>query len=53
MPPFTQGFPAPAVHTPVWQTSGCVHPLPSLQLVPSVAFGFEQAPVEVLQVPAT
>jgi hypothetical protein len=39
---------APPVHA-----SFVVHPLPSLQLVPSGAFELEQAPVVGLQVPAT
>ena len=29
---------------PVWQVSVCVQALPSLQTVPSGAFGFEQVP---------
>ena len=41
------------VHVPAWQVSLCVQALPSLQLVPLVAFGFEHTPVVVLQVPAT
>src|SRR5438094_592147 len=41
------------VQVPDWQVSVCVHALPSLQAVPLAAFGFEQTPVEVLQVPAT
>ncbi len=40
-------------HTPPVQTSPVVHALPSLQLVPSVAAGFEQDPVAGLHVPAT
>src|SRR5438876_5695839 len=36
-----------------WHVSVCVHALPSLQAVPLAAFGFEQTPVDVLQVPAT
>jgi hypothetical protein len=34
VPPFKQGFPAP-VHTPAWQASVSVQPLPSLHAVPS------------------
>jgi hypothetical protein len=41
------------VQTPDWQESSCVQAFPSLQLVPFGAVGFEQAPVLVLQVPAT
>src|SRR2546425_263170 len=41
------------VQVPDWHVSVWVHALPSLQLVPSVAFGFEQVPVAGLQVPAT
>src|SRR5437667_157357 len=41
------------VQIPDWQVSLWVHALPSLQLVPSAAFGFEHVPVAVLQVPAT
>jgi hypothetical protein len=33
--------------------SVCVHAFPSLQVVPLLAFGFEQRPVAVLHVPAT
>jgi hypothetical protein len=40
------------VHTPAWQVSVCVQALPSLQAVPSAAFGFEQTPVAGLQTPA-
>jgi hypothetical protein len=47
----TFGF-AP-VQTPAWHVSVCVHPLPSLQLAPSVLAGFEQAPVLALHVPAS
>jgi hypothetical protein len=39
------------VHAPPWQLSVCVQALPSLQEVPLVAAGFEQAPVEELHVP--
>lgn len=41
------------VHTPDWQTSVCVHALPSLQVVPSAIAGFEHSPVAGLQIPAT
>ena len=41
------------VQVPFWQESVWVHALPSLQLVPLAATGFEQAPVVELQVPAT
>src|SRR5437899_2531951 len=41
------------VHTPLWQVSVCVQALPSLQVVPSVLFGFEHTPVDGSQVPAT
>ena len=40
------------VQVPLWQLSASVHALPSLQLVPLAAVGFEQAPVVGLQVPA-
>src|SRR5436309_4930705 len=40
------------VHVPLTQRSVCVHELPSLQLVPSGAAGFEQVPLAGLQVPA-
>jgi hypothetical protein len=40
------------VHTPVWHASVWVHALPSLQVVPFAALGFEQVPVLVLHVPA-
>jgi hypothetical protein len=43
----------PAVHVPATQVSLRSHALPSLHVVPSVAAGFEQAPVEGLHVPAT
>jgi hypothetical protein len=39
--------------TPAWQLSPVVHRAPSLHVVPSVAFGFEQTPVEGSQTPAT
>lgn len=41
------------LHAPFWHESTWVHALPSLQLVPFVAVGFEQTPVDGLQVPAT
>ena len=41
------------VHVPFWQLSLCVHALPSLQLVPFEATGFEHTPVVELHVPAT
>src|SRR5207248_1149783 len=40
-------------HVPFWQVSVCVQALPSLQVVPLTAAGFEQLPVEGSQVPAT
>jgi hypothetical protein len=43
----------PPVQAPAWQVSVRVQALPSLQAVPSVTFGFEQAPVDGLHVPAT
>jgi hypothetical protein len=43
---------APA-QAPAWHTSPLVQALPSLHLVPSLAAGLEQAPVDVSQVPAT
>ena len=45
---FTAG---PPVHTPVWQVSAFVQALLSLQPVPLVLFGVEQAPVAVLHMP--
>jgi hypothetical protein len=39
--------------TPAWQLSLVVQALPSLQLVPLAAFGFEHIPVAGLHVPAT
>jgi hypothetical protein len=39
-------------HTPASHLSVCVQPLLSLQAVPSDLAGFEQTPVEGLQVPA-
>jgi hypothetical protein len=53
-----QGLPSstvtcvPLVQVPAWQVSDCVHALPSLQVVPFVFAGFEQAPVAESQVPA-
>jgi hypothetical protein len=44
----TTGF--DPVHTPFWHWS-VVHALPSLQVVPFVAVGFEQMPVVILHVP--
>jgi hypothetical protein len=41
------------VQTPAWQLSLVVQALPSLQLVPLAAFGFEHIPVAGLHVPAT
>jgi hypothetical protein len=41
------------VQTPVWHVSLRSQALPSLQDVPSGAFGFEQTPVLGLHVPAT
>jgi hypothetical protein len=43
----------PPVQVPDWQLSPWVQALPSLQAVPLVFAGFEQRPVEVLQVPTT
>ena len=43
----------PPTHVPVWQVSPVVHALLSLQAVPLVAFGLEQAPVTVSHTPAT
>ena len=40
------------MHTPAWQLSVRVQALPSLQVVPSAAGGFEQAPLAGLHVPA-
>jgi len=42
----------PDVQVPDWQVSPLVHAFPSLHAVPFAAFGFEQAPDDVLQVPA-
>jgi hypothetical protein len=41
----------PPVQTPDWQESTVVQALPSLQVVPFAAVGFEQAPLLELQVP--
>jgi hypothetical protein len=41
------------LHTPAWHVSVCVHLLPSLQVVPSVALGLLHTPVDGLHVPAT
>jgi hypothetical protein len=38
---------------PDWHASLCVQAFPSVQPVPSAAFGLEQMPVAVSQVPAT
>jgi hypothetical protein len=38
---------------PAWQVSPVVHGLPSLQVVPFGAVGFEQAPVVGSHVPVT
>jgi hypothetical protein len=43
----------PPVQAPDWQLSVWVQALPSLQVVPFAAFGFEQVPFDGLQVPAT
>ena len=40
------------VQVPAWQVSVWVQALPSLQLAPFAAAGFEQVPVAGLQVPA-
>jgi hypothetical protein len=45
----TTGF--DPVHTPLTHVSVCVHGLPSLQVVPLAASGFEQTPVSELHVP--
>ena len=42
---------APA-HVPFWQVSLCVQALPSLQLVPLAAVGFEHCPFAGLHAPA-
>ena len=41
----------PPVQAPAWQVSTVVQALPSLQVVPFAAVGFEHAPVLLLQVP--
>ena len=42
------------MQAPLWHESVWVHMLPSLQLVPLVAFvAAAQAPVDVLQIPTT
>jgi hypothetical protein len=41
------------VHTPLWQLSGVVQALPSVQVVPSGLFGLEHTPVAGLQVPGS
>src|SRR5207253_2002595 len=43
----------PPVQTPAWQLSAWVQALPSLQLAPFAAGGFEQTPLCGLQTPAT
>src|SRR6185295_4966225 len=43
----------PPVQVPPWHVSVRVQALPSLQLVPSLAFGLEHVPVAVSQAPAT
>jgi hypothetical protein len=40
------------VHAPNSHTSACVHAFPSLQVVPSGAFGLEQTPVDGSHIPA-
>jgi hypothetical protein len=47
-----QGTGFEPAHVPAWQVSVCVQGLPSLQIVPSNASGFEHAPVTVSHVPA-
>jgi len=34
------------LHAPLWHVSVCVHALPSLQVVPFAAAGFEHWPLE-------
>ena len=46
-------FAVPGVQVPAWQVSLIVQALPSLQLVPFAAAGFEHRPVTTLHVPAT
>src|SRR5215831_15042575 len=48
-----QTLAVPPVQAPAWQASPVVQALPSLHVVPLVAFGFEQTPVAGSQVPAT
>ena len=48
-----QTFAVPPMQAPAWQVSPVVHALPSLQVVPFGAFGFEQVPLAGSQVPAT
>jgi hypothetical protein len=43
----------PPVQMPPWHVSGPVQALPSLQLVPFAAAGFEQVPLPGSHVPAT
>ena len=43
----------PPVHVPLWHVSDWVHALPSLQVVPFAAAGFEQVPLVGSQVPST
>jgi len=43
----------PAAQLPDWQVSGAVQLLPSLHDVPLALAGLEQAPVDVLHVPAS
>jgi hypothetical protein len=43
----------PPAQVPAWQVSVWVHALPSLQVVPFGALGFEHAPVAGLHTPAT
>jgi hypothetical protein len=43
----------PPVHAPAWHVSACVHLLPSSQVVPFAATGFEHAPLAGSQAPAT
>jgi hypothetical protein len=42
----------PGAQAPAWHVSLLVHESPSLHVVPLGWLGFEQAPVDVLQVPA-
>jgi hypothetical protein len=43
----------PPAQLPDWQVSGLVQLLPSLQEAPLVLAGLEQAPVDVLHMPAS